>query len=120
MAELNSFGGVMSFAIQLEAQLADYYTKAGNADRAKEADKRRTKLERIRRENVVEITLEPIDGLEDTTYTLTLSDVSSTGQQAVERIAAQFYADAAPKINVLPAQRALARCGEEHQALAAS
>jgi hypothetical protein len=38
----------------------------------------------------------------------------------VERIAAQFYADVAPKINVREAQRALERCGKQHRELSGS
>lgn len=120
MTELNSFGAVLSYAIQLEANLQVYYQTLGNAERAKEAEKRKTKLERVRRENVVEITLEPIEGLNETDYTLNLEDTSAEGQRAVEQIAARFYADAAPKINVLQARRALERCGTEHMNLSAS
>lgn len=117
MSSLNTFGAVMSFAIQLEANLSAYYQAAGSADRAADADKRRSRLERIRRENIVEITLEAIDGLDESTYALDLSDTSEAGQRAAERTAAQFYTDAAPKLNVLPAQRALERCAREHQEL---
>lgn len=117
MANLNTFGAVMAFAIQLEANLQAYYA-AANPDRAREADKRRSKLERIRRENVVEITLEPIDGLDEADFGLNLEDVSAAGQQATERAAAEFYAAAAPKMNVLAVQRALERLAQEHRALA--
>ena len=68
----------------------------------------------MRRENVVEITLEPIDGLDEADYMLNLTDTSPNGQQAAETIAATFYADTAPKINVRQAQRALERCGKEY------
>ena len=36
---------------------------------------------------------------------------------AAEKVAAQFYADVAPKINVREAQRALEKVGKEHAAL---
>jgi hypothetical protein len=118
MSSLNTFGAVLSFAIQLEAELQRYYQGAGQEDRAKEAEKRKSKLERTRRENVVEITLEPIEGLHEADYALSLSDTSGEGQRRAEAAAAKFYADAAPKINVRQAQRILERCGEEHAALA--
>ena len=86
----------------------------GESAKAKAADKRRAKLERVRRENVVEITLEPIAGLDAADYALDLADVSREGQAAVEGVAARFYRDVAPKINVRAAQRALERCGREH------
>ena len=114
MASLNTFGAVFTFAIELETQLSAYYSGIGEAAQAKAADKRRKKLERVRRENVVEITLEPITGLDADNYALDLGDSSADGQAGVARIAAQFYRDAAPKINVRAAQRALERCGREH------
>ena len=116
MASLNTFGAVFTFAIELERQLSAYYSAIGDAQRAKAADKRRKKLERVRRENVVEITLEPILGLDAADYALDLSERSSAGQAAAAGKAAQFYRDAAPKINVRAAQRALERCGKEHGA----
>lgn len=116
MASLNTFGAIMTFAIDLEAQLRDYYQSAGQADLAGEAEKRRVKMERVRRENVLEITLEAIEGLSEADYTL---NTVAGGQQAVEAVAARFYSDVAPKINVRVAQRALERCAKEHAALAA-
>ncbi|MEO8612803.1 MAG: hypothetical protein ABI690_33220 [Chloroflexota bacterium] len=117
MTSLSTFGAIMTYAIELEARLHDYYQAAGNPDRAREADKRRSKLERVRRESVLEITLEPIDGLSEDNYVLKLDDTSAGGQSATEKVAAQFYADVAPKINVREAQRALEKVGKEHAAL---
>lgn len=117
MASLNTFGAIMTHAVNLESALAEYYQKTGNSDRAQAADKRRQKMERIRRELVLEITLEPIDGLDEADYALNLEDTSAAGQQTIEATAATFYADVAPKINVRQAQRALERAGKEHSAL---
>lgn len=114
MSSLNTFGAILSHAIGLEARLNDYYIQAGHTERAAAADKRRKKLERVRRENVVEITLEPIEGLDEADYVFDFDDRSASGQSAVERLAARFYQDVAPKINVRSAQRALERCGQEH------
>lgn len=118
MSSLNTFGAVLSYAIGLEARLRDYYVSGGQTDRAQAADKRRKKLERARRENVVEITLEPIEGLDEADYAFDLDDRSESGQAAAEALAARFYQDAAPKINVRAAQRALEQCGREHARLA--
>lgn len=118
MVSLNTFGAILTYAINLEEQLRDYYQAAGNNLRAQAADKRRQTLERIRREYVVEITLEPIDGLDETDYVFNLKDQSESGQQAVESVAARFFTDVSPKINVRQAQRALERCGKEHYELA--
>jgi len=118
MASLNTFGSILTHAIELEASLHDYYNSLGDAVKAKAANKRKSKLERVRRENVVEITLEPIEGLDEANYVFNLDDTSESGQKAVESVAAQFYGDVAPKINVRQAQRALERCGKEHTELA--
>ena len=111
---LNTFGAIMTCAIELEARLSQWYGGLGEAGKAKAADKRRKKLERARRENVLEITLEPIHGLDAADYALALDDGSASGQAAVAAVAARFYADVAPKINVRAAQRTLERCGREH------
>ena len=114
MASLNTFGAILSHAVELEAQLSAWYARLGETGKAKAADKRRKKLERVRRENVVEITLEPIEGLRADDYALDLSGDSPAAQATAAQVAARFYADVAPKINVRAAQRALERCGKEH------
>ena len=114
MASLNTFGAILSHAVELESQLSAWYSEMGEADKARAADKRRAKLERVRRENVVEITLEPIEGLSADDYALNLMDGSADAQAAAAQVAARFYADVAPKINVRAAQRVLERCGREH------
>jgi hypothetical protein len=117
MASLNTFGAILTFAIELEAQIHQYYVGIGARERAAAADKRRDKLERVRRENVLEITLEPIAGLDETNYVLNFDDPSEAGQQRIEIAAVRFYEDVAPTINVRQAQRALERCGKEHAEL---
>ena len=92
MASLNTFGAILSHAIELESQLSDFYSGIGDIAKAKTADKRRKKLERVRQENVVEITLEPIEGLEAADYALDLRDASESGQAAAAKVAARFYA----------------------------
>jgi hypothetical protein len=116
MTELNAFGAILTFAIEMEGQFADYYRQMGSP-RAADAEKRRATLERVRRENVTEIKLEPIEGLNAADYALNLADTSAEGQKAVEAIAARFYADTAPKLNVREAQRALERAGRQHAEL---
>ncbi|HRL12590.1 MAG TPA: hypothetical protein PKX07_11970 [Aggregatilineales bacterium] len=111
MSSLTTFGAVMTFAIQLEESLQALYDGIGRVDDARKAARRKDKLERVRRENIVEITLEQIEGLNDADYAL-------NGLNAAEAAAvvARFYADAAPKINVLQARRALERCRQELEA----
>ncbi|MEZ4669404.1 MAG: hypothetical protein R3E39_15975 [Anaerolineae bacterium] len=116
MSSLNTFGAILTYAIELEGRLADYYKQAGS-EQANAANKRRGKLERARSLYVLEITLEPIDGLDEANYTMNLTDTSAAGQKAVAAIAARFYADVAPRINVRDAQRTLEKCGKEYAAL---
>ncbi len=114
MSELNTFGAILTFAIDLETRLRDYYRAAGSDSRAAESDKRRQTLERVRRENITEIKLEPITDLHEADFALNLSDTSEAGQRAAAQTAARFYTAAAPKINVREAQRALERCAKQH------
>lgn len=116
MAELNSFGAIFAFALTLEGNLSAYYAAAGQPAKAADAEKRRTTLERVRRENVTEIKLEPIDGLHEADFTLDLADPSPEGQARNAEAAARFYEAAAPKINVREAQRALERAAKAHRA----
>ncbi len=118
MSSLNTFGAILTYAIEQEIRLTDYYKSAGNPEQAAAADKRRVKLERARSLYVLEITLEPIEGLDETNYSLNLADTSADGQKAVAVMAARFYKEVAPYINVRDAQRILEKCGKEYVALA--
>ncbi len=116
MTALTNFGAIFAFAIDLETQLGAYYQAAGLSDLAAAADKRRTNLERVRRENITEIKLEPIDDLDADDFTFDLTDSSPEGLRAAAATAARFYDSAAPKLNVREAQRALERCAKQHHA----
>jgi hypothetical protein len=119
MSDLNTFGAIMTHAIEMESSLRDYFAAAGQTALAAAADKRRATMERVRRENVTEIKLEPIEGLNAADYALALEDHSAEAQRAAAATAARFYADVAPKINVREAQRALERAGRDLAAIAA-
>ncbi len=123
---LNQYGAVMTFAIELETQLAGFYEQAAAAtpnhadellSRAKASKSRSQKIEQSRRENVTEITLEPIDDLDEANYALDLSSYTPTNINAVEAVVQKFYTDASPKINVREARRVLERCLKEHSKL---
>ena len=114
MSSLNTFGAILTYAIEQEMRLTAYYKKAGHADQATAADKRRAKLERARSLYVLEITLEPIEGLDETNYVMNLNDTSAAGQKAVAATAVRFYSEVAPRINVRDAQRILEKCGKEY------
>jgi hypothetical protein len=110
--DLNTFGAIMTFAIQFEERIAAFYRESGDAARAADAEKRRATLERVRRENVVEIQLEPIEGLNAADYALTAADAAG-----IEATAVRFYTDVAPRIAAREAARALEKMGKAHKAL---
>jgi hypothetical protein len=125
---LNQFGAVMTFAIEMEDQLAAFYDQLAEAggghaadftERAKGSRKRSSRLEASRRQNVTEITLEPIEGLDEADYALDLSDASAASINAIEETVRQFYTDATPKINVRETRQVLQRNLKEHNRMEA-
>ncbi|MHA1993349.1 MAG: hypothetical protein ACW97Z_02290 [Candidatus Hodarchaeales archaeon] len=124
---LTQFGSIISYAILLEEKLEDFYKDLASKEdgilsqefliRAKACVKRKQRLERSRRENITEITLEPIEGLDESNYQLIFSGKSSEDIDAVEKQIITFYLDVTPKINVLEARRVLKRCQKEHNNL---
>ena len=69
--ELNKFGVILKFALDMEERAAEFYEAAGNAAPAlqresagREARKNVLRLQRIRRELVNEMLLEPISGFD--------------------------------------------------------
>jgi len=108
---LTQFGSILSFAILLEENLEGLYKELASKEngilseefskRAKECVKRKQRLERSRRENITEITLEPIEGLDENKYQLNLSGKSLQDIDAIEKQIITFYFDVTPKINVL-------------------
>jgi hypothetical protein len=116
---LNQFGAVLTFAIGLENQLAAFYQAAGLGDRAQVAKNNAEQLEKSRRQNVVEITLEPIEGLDEADYVWDLSGFSPHTANAAQALMARFYEDITPKINVLETRQVLKRCLKDHKKLPA-
>ncbi len=119
---LTQFGSILTFAVNLENQLSQFYEKASMqggihseefSRRAKACIKRIRRLERSRRENVTEITLEPIEGLNAADYQLDLTNDVDVIEERIVR----FYSDVIPKINVLESRRVLTRCQKEHNNL---
>ena len=126
--QLNQFGAVMTFAIEMEDKLTTFYQEAAakggsNAaelsERADSSAKRSKRILKSRQNDVTEITLEPIAGLDEADYALDLSATSATAINAAEEIVKKFYTEAAPKINVRESRRVLERCLKEHAAFAA-
>ena len=128
--EIGTFGAVINAALELEAHLQKRYeTQAANQADAVQAvyhslaqggKKRLKRLERIRREMVTEMILEPIHDLHlsaDLGELATLStDTSLSPEEAriLENSAVAFYNVAAEKIGQAEAARALRRLGAEN------
>ena len=123
---LNQFGAVMTFAIELEENLAKFYVQASEINkelkdkfekRAKDAKSRKKKLEKSRREKVTEIILEPIEGLNPQDFVLDLSSYDPENIKSIENTVAKFFDLAHQKINVFESKRVLKRCAQQHRSL---
>jgi rubrerythrin len=125
--ELGTLGAVIAFAIGLEDEAERFYTRASGeaqVDRARdafrelalEAGKRKRDLERLRRESVLEMTLEPIHGLQPSAYALeehnaSSADLAEVVHQAreLEDRTLRFLVDAADKVSVNEIRTAFVR-----------
>ncbi len=127
--EIGTFGAVFEAAIALEERLAArYQAQAANQpdhaaalyrELADDGAKRLKHLERIRRETVTEMILEPLTDLRlnDDLAALGATDASAPlspgAARSLELSANRFYNDAADKIRLAEAARALRRLGKE-------
>ena len=129
---LNSFGAILVFAESLEQKDASFYrawagclqgdAPAGFLENlARESDKNIQEIQRIRRENVTEMILEPIRDFSRTPYEITtctpdaLNGVRLAQEaRALEIRARDFYQHAAEKLRALPeVARELKRLGKK-------
>ena len=110
----------MKFALEIESKVSDFYKEAGRhtkndklvgllGDLVTRGQKRVKTLERVRRENVTEMILEPIEGLDSDSYKIenavpqTIDDATiKTLVSTVETTLQKFYTAAARKIDFLP------------------
>lgn len=126
---LNTFGGVMGFAVDYEGQAADWCVSAA----AKAADarlkawltqvaearaKRKKLMERVRRENVTEMILEPIVGLTSEPFEPGGAPPGTDAelrQSALKReeLAEQFYLAASAKVSIPEVARIFRRIARE-------
>jgi rubrerythrin len=125
--DLATFGAILSFAIDVEGQAAQFYEAATPlhdqfASLASACQKNRKQLERIRRENVAEMILEPITGFESDDYTpdfALAADASPTDVAAqaaqVETTFEQFYQVAAEKLPIREVSRRLEKLARQHR-----
>lgn len=125
--ELGTFGAVLGFALELEGQTAAFYEAAARGSLAERfgelaarARKRQKRLERVRRENVSEMILESITGLEAAAYRVELdpeASEESLRRQAIalEDAAHRFYLDAGAKLPLKDVTRIFARMARENE-----
>ncbi len=117
--ELGTFGAIMKFALEVEYEVTSFYESAKEIVKDKEiaslfgslanrGQKRVKTIERVRRENVTEMILEPITGLDSDVYKPVTSIPESPDDKALQEIAAEieknlqsFYTQAAVKIDFL-------------------
>ena len=125
--ELSKFGAILGFAIDLEGRAAEFYEAAAGVAPSPElthaaaaASKRLSRLERMRRELVNEMLLEPIAGFEPPALPdLEVGDADAERireqEEQLRQARSQFYATASVKIApVAPAAgRAFGRMARE-------
>jgi hypothetical protein len=133
--ELATFGAVLSFAITFEQELEAFLRKlrasasgdlAATLAQAAEATQKRGKLlERVRRENVAEMILEPISGFRSEDYALGDAPAAETSAEALsrawrkaEQTAVSFYVVGAQKLSIPEVKRIFERLAKEHGRLA--
>ncbi|MBX3066168.1 MAG: hypothetical protein KF726_24530 [Anaerolineae bacterium] len=125
---LNTFGAILTYAANMEESLAHYYAQAqqvseGEAaerfeDYGRKSTKRKGRLTAMRQENVTEIVLEPISGLNISDYDLPAPQPATAAEALAAAIdletrVQKFYAEAGPKINVTEPRRAFAKFAQE-------
>lgn len=117
--ELGTFGAIIKFALDIETKISNFYQTASDltkdeklgsifADLVVRGQKRTKTLERVRRENVTEMILEPILEFDSDSYSIVteisegINDdnlrVLSTN---IESTLLEFYTTAATKIDFL-------------------
>jgi hypothetical protein len=125
---LNTFGAVVTFAIDLEGTLQRFYEEASGVgadtaelfdNYAKKSARRRQRLVAVRQDNVTEMILEPIHDLNQVDYDPAFSSPKDRAQALNEAIrleerAERFYRDAGPKLNVTEPRRAFQKLAQEN------
>jgi len=131
LAELTTFGAVLGFAMDTESQAEKFYEEAAknpSCSEAKEtlltlseqARRRGMILERTRRENVAEMILEPISGLNTNDYLTHIAPSERAGCVDVltlcvelQRKTRRFYLDSSGRISLQEVARTFRRLAEE-------
>ncbi len=130
--ELTTFGAVLKFALELEGKAVELYEEAAQLAREAEiqegfkawavtGEQNRKKLERIRRENINEMLLESIEGLQADDYGVKEKPSRGMGNDQLlalalqlEGILEQYYRDAADRLSLPEVARSFAGLAEAH------
>ena len=120
LLDLGTFGAIIKFALEIEGSVGEFYSIAGEqakdgtlvallGDLVTRGQKRLKTLERVRRENVTEMILEPIEGLESDSFAIETVVSQDTDEATIKTLAVniettlqKFYEAAATKIDFLP------------------
>ena len=122
--ELGTFGAILKFAIEFEQVCAKFYREAGLNNGnwqalAASADKRAARLDRVRREMVTEMILEPITGLQAAAYqcdwNVSAPDRIIAQARAIEEMGRRFYGDMASCVSIAEVVRAFKKLAQEHE-----
>ncbi|MCK4567084.1 MAG: hypothetical protein KAU48_07225 [Candidatus Thorarchaeota archaeon] len=117
--ELGTFGAIIKFALDIETKIGNFYQSASDIVKDDElvtiftnlvvrGQKRMKTLERVRRENVTEMILEPIMGFDSDSYSIVTEIPESANDDTLRTLATniettlqEFYTTAAIKIDFL-------------------
>ncbi len=116
--DLGTFGAIMKFALEIEGKVSDFYKRGSDQETdvtlkellvnlVSRGQKRIQTLERVRRENVTEMILEPIEGFDSDSFEIKTelpkdSDSVRRTAMKIEKTLLEFYNAAAIKIEFLP------------------
>ncbi len=130
--ELNTFGALLKFALELEDAAARCYEEAAQAARdealrsalaarAESTKRNRQRLERVRREQVNEMLLESIEGLRESDYRPAADPAPGAAGEDLTASAAElesacerFYRDAAERLSIPEVVRSFQRLADAH------
>jgi len=128
--ELNTFGAVLRFALDLESRLAAFHRDAAQAmgdasargvlvELAEAGEQNTRTLERVRRQQVNEMLLEPIHDVDAAQYEPDLASPAGedgllAAARRAESTAERFYHDMARLLSIPEVARSFSRMAEAH------
>ena len=117
--DLGTFGAIMKYAMEIEGEVCELYKVLAGQSKDTElkqlleelearGQKRIKTLERVRRENVTEMILEQIEGLDSDSFKIETTILAKDDKtlkshvKTIESTLQSFYTTAAKKIDFLP------------------